>query len=262
MVSLRNLFRAAPRPGIPAGERVYAVGDVHGCLSLLTALAAEIDRDEAARGPATTTVILLGDLIDRGPESAGVVAFVRAWQRRRNVRILTGNHEEMFLESFANLDVLREFLRYGGRETVLSYGIDPAVYHRADLAEVQDLMHRHVSDHEREYIASFEDSVTIGEYHFVHAGVRPGVPLDEQRASDLRWIRRPFLDHSASFGAVVVHGHTIFAKPEIKANRISLDTGAYASGRLTALGLEGTARWLIEAQDTDGAISVAQRSIR
>ncbi len=264
MIRLRSLFRAplrAPRTAIPDGERVYAIGDIHGRLDLLTALAAAVDADDAARGRAKTTVVLLGDLVDRGPDSAGVVSFARAWQQRRTVRILAGNHEEMFLESFADQAVLREFLRHGGRETVLSYGVDPEVYARAELAEVQTLMDQHVPMADRTFLAGLEDRIAIGDYLFVHAGIRPGVPLDEQRTSDLRWIRGAFLDHTDSFGPAVVHGHTIFAKPDVRHNRIGIDTGAFSSGRLTALGLEGAERWLIETQVTDDAISVTQRSI-
>lgn len=264
MFNLRKLFRApssAPLPAVPAGQRVYAVGDVHGCRAPFEALIAGIEADDAARPGADTTVILLGDLVDRGPDSAGVLALARDWQARRRVRILTGNHEEMFLESFENPDILREFLRHGGRETVLSFGIDPEAYSRADLTETRALMRRHIPQAVLDFIATFEDRIEIGDYLFVHAGVRPGVPLDQQRPSDLRWIRGLFLDHAASFGPVIVHGHTIFERAEVRHNRIGIDTGAYATGRLTALGLEGTQRWLIEAHDNDGTVTTAQRSI-
>lgn len=264
MITLRNLFRAkdsALPPAVPQGQRVYAIGDIHGCLAPFKALAEAIEADDARRGPADTTVILLGDLVDRGPDSAGVVAFARQWQARRRVRILSGNHEEMFLDSFDNLDVLREFLRHGGRETVLSYGVDPDIYAQADFAATRDLMHRHVPQADRDFIAGFEASIALGDYLFVHAGVRPGVPLDQQRLSDLRWIRGTFLDHADSFGPVIVHGHTIFTQPELRHNRIGIDTGAYNTGRLTALGLEGTRRWLITAEHGNGATDVVQRSI-
>lgn len=264
MNPFRRLFRAAeraPLAAIPPGQRVYAVGDVHGCAGLFDALVAAIEADDAARGSAATTIVLLGDLIDRGPDSARVVAAARALKSRHAVRILKGNHEEMLLDSLTSRDVLREFLRYGGRETVLSYGIDPAAYHAADLDGVQALIDAHIPGEDLAFIAAFEDSLTIGDYHFVHAGVRPGVPLDQQSTSDQHWIRGTFLAQDDGFGAVVVHGHTIFAKPEIKAGRIGIDTGAYNTGRLTALGLQGTGRWLIEATDNDGAITTAQRSI-
>ncbi|MFM5885345.1 MAG: metallophosphoesterase [Novosphingobium sp.] len=264
MNPFRRLFRAAeraPLPSVPDGQRVYAVGDVHGCADLFAALVTAIAADDGARDNAETTIVLLGDLIDRGPDSAQVIAAARALQARRAVRILKGNHEEMLIECLASREVLREFLRYGGRETVLSYGVDPAAYHAADLDGVQALIDAHIPAEDLAFIAGFEDSLTIGDYYFVHAGVRPGVPLGQQSASDQHWIRGTFLAQDDGFGAVVVHGHTIFAKPEIKAGRIGIDTGAYTTGRLTALGLQGTRRWLIEATDNDGAIAIAQRSI-
>lgn len=261
---IRKLFRApeaGPRPAIPGGQRIYAIGDIHGRSDLFSALVGAIEADDAAREPAETTVILLGDLVDRGPDSAGVIALARAWQSRRRVRFLTGNHEEIFLTSFDDVDVLRHLLLYGGRETLLSYPIDPAAYLSADLAETQDLMRAAIPAEDIAFLRSFEDQITIGDYMFVHAGIRPGVALEEQSRQDMRWIRQPFLDCPDSFGPVVVHGHTISAKPEFRHNRIGIDTGAYTTGRLTAIGLEGTERWLIEASDNDGAIRAGQRSI-
>ena len=259
----RNLFGAAESASpatVPAGRRAYAVGDVHGRADLFAALIDAVDADDAERDPAETTMVLLGDLIDRGPDSAGVIALARAWQSRRTVRALMGNHEEMLLDALENEEVLRHFLRFGGRETVLSYPIDPATYTAASLAETQALMRQTIPVEDIAYLRAMEDMVTIGDYLFVHAGIRPGVPLDQQRSSDLRWIREPFTSCKDSLGPVVIYGHTIYEKPEIGFNRIGIDTGAYQSGRLTAIGLEGTNRWLIEARETGGTIHVSQRS--
>ena len=245
-----------PRASLPPGRRVYAIGDVHGRLDLLKVLAETIERDHAAGGPAETSIVLLGDLIDRGPDSAGVVRFAREWQQRREVRILAGNHEEMFLKSFASTDTLRHFLRHGGRETLFSYGVDPKAYVAASLDEVQRLMAEAVSEQERAFIAGFEDMVTLGDYVFVHAGINPAHPFDRQSSTDLRWIREPFLSHPEQFERVVVHGHTIAPEVVSRANRIGVDTGAYASGRLTAVALEGSERRFIEAvAGESGAIS-------
>jgi serine/threonine protein phosphatase 1 len=259
--SLRTLFRpaeSAPVAALPEGMRAYALGDIHGRADLFEALIAAVEANDTARGPAATTVILLGDLVDRGPDSAGVIQLAREWQARRDVRILMGNHEEMFLEALENDEVLRHFLRYGGRETLLSYPIDREAYARAELAETRAMALAAVPEADLAFIRTFEDSITLGDYLFVHAGVRPGVPIEEQRTSDLRWIRETFLGHRGSFGPVVVHGHTIFAEPEVRHNRIGIDTGAYTSGRLTALGIEGSARWTIEARQEGGAINVLQ----
>ena len=261
---LRTLLGPAPSgplPAIPPGERVYAVGDIHGRLDLFEAAIAAIEADDAACRPAQTTVILLGDLIDRGPDSAGVIAAARAWGERRAVRILLGNHEEMLLGALDSNEVMRHFLRFGGRETVLSYLAEPDLYHRAELAEARALMEAAIPADDLEFIRSFEDTIAVGDYLFVHAGIDPETPLDAQRTGDLRWIREPFLSHPGSFGPVVVHGHTITDKPHIRHNRIGLDTGAYRSGRLTALGLQGTQRWLIEAQDNDGTTSTVIRNL-
>lgn len=256
---LRNLLTAAPAPPvakIPEGQRVYAIGDIHGRADLLAGMIAAIDADDLARGSAQTTVVLLGDLIDRGPDSAGVIRLAREWQQRRPVRILMGNHEEMFLDALEQEEVMRHFLRFGGREMLLSYPLDPLAYTRAELGEVADLALAVIPEQDITFIRSFEDQVELGDYLFVHAGIRPGVALADQRRADLRWIREAFLDHDKSFGRVVVHGHTISDSAQIRHNRIGIDTGAYRSGRLTALGLEGTNRWLLTSLAHDGAVRV------
>ena len=262
IAKLHRLLRAKPArapAAVPAGQRVYAVGDIHGRRDLFDAMAAAIDADDAARSPAETTVILLGDLVDRGPDSAGVISAARDWQARRKVRIIAGNHEEMFLQSFSRVDVLRRFLRYGGRETVLSYPVNAAEYNAASLDEAQVLMRRAVPREDLSFMRSFEDRIMIGDYLFVHAGIEPGIAANEQSLSDLRWIREPFLSHEGDHGHIVVHGHTIFDQADICSNRIGIDTGAFASGLLTALCLEGQLRRLIEVREVDGMISASVR---
>ncbi len=259
----RNPFRAAPAPSaasVPAGERIYAIGDIHGRLDLFAALITAIEADDGAQQRAETTVVLLGDLIDRGPESAGVIAAARAWQTRRRVRILMGNHEEMFLGALLKLDVLRHFLRFGGRETVLSYPVDRDAYNSATLEQTQAIIAAAVPAADLAFIRGFEDAIAIGDYLFVHAGIAPGVALAEQKSHDLRWIRHEFLDHREDHGHIVVHGHTIAPDPEFRRNRIGIDTGAYMHGKLTALVLEGSSRRLIIAGDNDGTIAIETRN--
>ena len=261
---LRNLFSAEPSAqsaALPAGQRAYAVGDVHGRADLFEALIEAVETDDASRGPADSLVILLGDLVDRGPDSAGVLRMAREWSARRPVRALKGNHEEMFLEAFDSEEVLRQFLRHGGRETVLSYPVDPTTYGAADLQETQRIMRQVVPAEDVAYMATMEDMIELGDYLFVHAGIRPGVPLDQQRVSDLRWIREPFNNAREDLGKTVVYGHTIYDEADLAPSRIGIDTGAFQSGRLTALGLEGTSRWLIEARAENGTLRVSQRSI-
>ena len=258
---LRQIFARrddAAQPAIPPGERVYAVGDIHGRLDLFEALVAAIEADDAQGAPADTSIILLGDLVDRGPDSAGVVALAREWQQRRRVRILAGNHEEMFLRGFSDIETFRHFLRHGGRETVLSYGVERSSFATASMQEAQDIMRAAVPPEDIDFLKGFEDMIAVGDYLFVHAGIDPRVPLDEQRRHDLRWIREPFLSHPDAHGPVVVHGHTICELPEDCGNRIGIDTGAFMTGRLTALVLEGTSRRYLEALvGQDGAVAVA-----
>ena len=252
--ALRNKMKGkkakVPPAAIPDGQRIYAIGDIHGRLDLFEALIDAIEADDARRGRANTTIILLGDLIDRGPDSAGVVRRARKWRKERHVRILGGNHEDMFLRSFDERDVLRHFIRHGGKETLLSYGVTRKDYRGSTLDELQALMNEYVPEKHRRFVEGFEDAVLVGDYLFVHAGIRPGVALDEQTQHDMRWIREPFLGHKKAHGPVVVHGHTISDDPEDLGNRIGLDTGAFRSGRLTAIVLEGTERTYIEARET------------
>lgn len=262
--SIRKFLGSEPPispPEIPAGQRVYAIGDIHGRLDLFEALIAAVEEDDAQSETAETTVILLGDLVDRGPDSAGVINAARLWQAQRKVRIIGGNHEEMFLEAFANKDVLRQFLKHGGRETLLSYPIDPATYAAAEFEELQALMAQAVPQDDRDYIAAFERGIMIGDYFFTHAGIEPGIPIDNQNIRTMRWIREPFLSHKGYHGAIVVHGHSIFEEVEVRSNRIGIDTGGYIHGVLTALRLEGTSQRLLQACEADGAVSIVRRTI-
>ncbi|NBC36761.1 serine/threonine protein phosphatase [Novosphingobium sp. FSY-8] len=249
-------------PALPMGTRAYAVGDIHGRLDLFTALIGAIEADDAARGPADTQVILLGDLIDRGPDSAGVLALAQEWQARRPVHILMGNHEEMLLHAPERMDVLRQFNQHGGKETILSFGVSEADYNKASWEELQVILAQAIPPATLDFIRGFGAMVQLGDYAFVHAGVRPGVPLPEQQVADMRWIREPFLSSPADHGAVVVHGHSISDQPELRANRIGIDTGAYNSGRLTALVLEGRQRWLLTAaMQEDGTIATLLQDV-
>jgi len=259
--ALKQIFarrEEAPVAAVPAGRRVYAIGDIHGRLDLFEALIEAIEDDDRQRGPADTLVVLLGDLVDRGADSKGVIDRAREWQGRRAVRILAGNHEEMFLRSLTDIETFRHFLRHGGRETALSFGIDRQQFLQATMEEAQELFRQAVSADDVAYIESFEDMIRVGDYLFVHAGIDPRLPLEEQRQKDLRWIREPFLSHAEPHGVVVVHGHTIREEVEERGNRIGIDTGAFMTGRLTALVLEGTSRRYIEAAEReDGSIAAA-----
>lgn len=249
-----------PQPTIPPGQRVYAIGDIHGRADLFNAMVRAIEKDIRSREAADTTVILLGDLIDRGPESARVIKLARRWTQRRNVRFLSGNHEEMFLQSFFKSGTLRSFMRFGGLETLTSYGIPEEELLKSTPDQAQQMMIDSVPWEDREFLRRFELIISIGDYVFVHAGIRPKRAVKSQAPYDCRWIREPFLSFEGDHGYTVVHGHTVSDEPVVRHNRIGIDTGAFATGRLTALCLEGTDQILIEAAKSGKRIRTVARS--
>ncbi|MEP2550027.1 MAG: metallophosphoesterase, partial [Marinomonas sp.] len=261
----KNLLGAksqkADLPSVPAGERYYVVGDIHGRCDLFEALADAVDADDRASGPANTTIVLLGDLVDRGADSAGVIRRAREWQRARKVRILAGNHEEMFLESFDDEEVLRHFLKHGGRETVLSYGIPLADYNRLSVSELLTQLPSIIPQEDRDFLDGFEEKIIAGDYLFVHAGINPKRPIEEQTRKDMLWIRDRFLSYEGPLPKVVVHGHTIFDDVEDRGIRIGIDTGAFRSGVLTALVLEDDTRRTIKAVDKDTSIAIVHEEL-
>ena len=231
---------------MPAGVRVYAIGDIHGCLAELDALLRKVGEDSAAHS-GETHVVFVGDLVDRGPDSAGVVRRLREGPIPGDRRsFLMGNHEEAMIGIWdGDLESLGGWLTYGGVETLQSYGLGRGEIFRLGT-DLPRRMREVVPPEDIAFMRGFEDQVRIGDYLFVHAGIRPGVPLAEQDQYDLRWIRSEFLDdEETNHGVMVVHGHTITSEPDVRSNRIGIDTGCFASGRLTALVLEGTERRFI-----------------
>ena len=248
-MSLFSFFTRSQAGGhtVPEGQRVYAIGDIHGRLDLLDALLEQIRADDEARGGAETQLIFLGDYVDRGPSSKQVVdRMIELRDGPTPTRFLVGNHEQLFLNSLAgDQRTMRVFIRNGGKETLFSYGIDSTDYSSSSLQQLIDLMGQLVPPEHVSFISSLEHMIEVGDYLFVHAGIRPGLALEAQSTSELCWIRGEFLNHRDSFGKMVVHGHTIRDEPEVRSNRIGIDTGAFHSGRLTALGLEGGERWFL-----------------
>jgi serine/threonine protein phosphatase 1 len=232
------------------GCRAYAVGDVHGRLDLLNALLARIEEDVASRPPRKTFLIFLGDLVDRGPDSAGVVERLRTYSHPDMRTIfLAGNHEEVLLNILAGeKKILPSWLKFGGAECAASYGLDPEALARISEEAAIELVQARVPRSHREFLETFADTFRFGDYLFVHAGIRPGIAIEEQNRADLRWIREPFLTDAKEHGFVVVHGHTIVERVEERPNRIAIDTGAYHSGVLTALAIEGAERWYLTGE--------------
>lgn len=246
-----------------AGARAYAVGDIHGRLDLLNDMLGRIERDIAAHEPARTFIVFLGDFVDRGPESAGVIERLRAYQPLSATPVfLGGNHEEVLLRLLhGERDILASWLQYGGAECARSYGIDPeGLREMSEGAALKHLKARVPGSH-REFLENLGDTFSFGDYLFVHAGIRPGVDLDDQDLTDLRWIREPFLSETREHGFVVVHGHTIVPEVEERGNRIGIDTGAYQTGILTALVVEEDRRRYIaaDAAENRGRIGAGRR---
>ncbi len=231
---------------LPDGERVYAIGDIHGRRDCLDELIGLIDVDNAARGRADTRLVFLGDLVDRGADSCGVVERAMHIAKSPKTILLMGNHEEILIRAWeGDRKAAGLFHRVGGRETLLSYGVTEAEYDASDLGDLAELIAEHIPVEHIAFMKRFIDQWRCGDYLFVHAGIRPGVPIDEQSGSDLRWIRREFLDDPRDHGLMIVHGHSITEEVDERNNRIGIDTGAFASGKLTALGIEGTDKWVI-----------------
>jgi serine/threonine protein phosphatase 1 len=234
---------------VPDGVRLYAIGDIHGRNDLLQALLAHIAADDAARGDANTQIIFLGDLVDRGADSAGVIdTAMKLRDQGRAVRFLMGNHEEVFVDVCRKRDAknLRFFLKIGGDATLQSYPITRAEYVDLDMEQLAERLPSLVPEAHLAFLESFEDMIVIGDYAFVHAGVNPDRPFAEQKKSDLRWIRDEFTGQRGDLEKVVIYGHTIYDDVDERGSRIGIDTGAYKSGVLTAIGLEGGERWYLQ----------------
>jgi serine/threonine protein phosphatase 1 len=247
LLSFTRMFASDKRgaASLPEGLRVYAIGDVHGRLDLLETLAFQIEAD-LRDAPQLAVTIFLGDYVDRGPDSAGVLDMLASRDFPTEFLALRGNHEEVMLKFLRDPDVLESWRNYGGLETLHSYGIDvlPAMrgvgYEETRLSLLARLPRSHV-----QFLHETAHSTTFGDYFFCHAGARPGTPLDQQTPRDLLWIRDEFLEFRGGWDRVVVHGHTPVAEPELLTTRINVDTGAFASSILTAIVLEGSQQRII-----------------
>lgn len=230
-----------PGPGrVPPGTRVYAVGDIHGRADLLGRILDAV-RAEAAAAPGLRHILVpLGDYVDRGPDSAQVVACLADLDLPGvEVRCLRGNHEDFLLEFLVSPLTALAWLVNGGARTLESYGVEaPELLDFPAVTESASRLGAVLPAHHRDFLARLPASLRIGDYLFVHAGIRPGVALDRQSAKDMLWIGDAFVRSEADHGAVIVHGHTISPEVAFRPNRIGIDTGAFASDRLTCLMIE------------------------
>ncbi len=233
--------RGPRRYRLPEGGRVYAVGDIHGRADLAEEMQALISAHASRKPARSVSAVWLGDYIDRGPSSREVIDLLVRFARGplRSI-FLMGNHEEAMLRFLADARDGHQWLSFGGLETLVSYGVAVGDARPGPtFGEAREALLAALPQEHREFFLSLEFSATIGEFFFCHAGVRPGVPLDAQDPHDLIWIRDDFLNWRHDFGMMIVHGHTPAAEPELRPNRVNLDTGAFATGRLTCAIIEG-----------------------
>lgn len=234
-------------PRAPAGVRLYGVGDIHGHDALLREMLIAIEEDISSAGAAENVVVFLGDLIDRGPASSDVVERLRTLAGPFKRVFLTGNHEEVLVRILdGDDDLIGDWLRFGGLECAQSYGLDPARLKTLDRPRAGDVIRNAVPAEHQSFLRSFSDSFSAGDYLFVHAGIRPGVPLEQQTLGDLRWIRSPFLECRYRHPQMIIHGHSIAKQVEFRPGRIGVDTGAYRSGILSAIVLEGSSQRVLQ----------------
>jgi serine/threonine protein phosphatase 1 len=247
----RKLFSRTPGPdatayAAPDGTVIYAIGDIHGRLDLLMDLESMIVRDAASRHADRRVIVYLGDYVDRGYQTRGVLDHLLADGPDGFERVfIRGNHEAFLLRFLGDSSVARQWFSNGGVETLMSYGVESSMS-AEDAPWVQGEFRHAFPETHRAFLESMPVIHREGGYAFVHAGVRPGVTLDEQDPDDLLWIRSEFLDDTADHGAVIVHGHTVVEAPVDRPNRIGVDTGAYATGRLTCVVLQGHERAFLE----------------
>ena len=237
---LRELRVRGRRPSLPAELRIYAIGDIHGRLDLLSELLARISSDIALRPTVRPLYVFLGDYIDRGTSSRETIDRLIEHGKTHESVFLKGNHELIAIKCLSDRGLFDQWLRLGGLETLVSYGV-PAetLANGKQIAELQSAFHGALPQAHFRFFRDLKNSFECGDFFFAHAGVKPNVELSRQKENDLLWIRGEFLTSKDDFGKIVVHGHTPAREIEVGPNRINIDTGAFATGRLSCLVLEG-----------------------
>jgi len=238
------------RPSLPPGVRIYAVGDIHGRLDLLDELLARIGDDMSSRPVTRSVAIFLGDYIDRGPSSRETIDRLIAHAEANESVFLKGNHEQIAISCLRDRGLFERWMRLGGRETLMSYGITlAALSDDQQIVMLQAAFQDALPQSHFRFFRELQNSYTCGDYFFAHAGVKPYIPLSRQKENDLLWIRQEFLSSRGDFGKIVVHGHTPTRDIGVEPNRVNIDTGAFATGRLTCLVIDESSLSVI---DTSG----------
>ncbi|MCK1396172.1 metallophosphoesterase family protein [Bradyrhizobium sp. 1] len=228
------------KPRLPEGIRIYAISDIHGCADLLQQMFTVIDKDLTTIGSRRPIHVFLGDYVDRGPDSCRTIEMLIERGRRHESVFLKGNHEAFLADVLKDPSQLDQWKQYGGLQTLTSYGLRPSL--NPDAAEQTELVKELATKiplRQQGFFDSLRLRFVCGDFFFVHAGVKPGVPLAQQQEQDLLWIREEFLQSEQHFGKYIVHGHTPVQEPDIRPNRVNIDTGAYATGNLTLLTIQG-----------------------
>lgn len=235
-------------PALPDGIRVYAIGDVHGRLDLLDQLLRQISADIQQRPVERALHVFLGDYIDRGPSSRQTIDRLIELGQASEAIFLKGNHEQIAIRCLVDPDLFEQWMRLGGLETLASYGVVPHLHKPRAIAELQTAFHAALSPSHLRFYRQLKPCFECGDFFFVHAGVRPGIALSSQKESDLLWIREEFLASTQDHGKIVVHGHTPGPTAWSEANRINIDTGAFATDCLTCLVIEGRSLSVIDTR--------------
>lgn len=246
-----DLLSAEGRPPKgPSGRRLYAIGDIHGRLDLLDQLLAQIKRDIAVHASCRPLFVFVGDYIDRGPRSRETIDRLIEHGKDAECVFLKGNHEQVAIRCLRDPSLFERWMRLGGLETLISYGLalSPGVPTR-QIVELQACFHAALPREHLDFFRQLKTSFTSGDFFFVHAGVKPRVALTNQVENDLLWIREEFLGADDDFGKIIVHGHTPSRDVDIRPNRINIDTGAFATGRLSCLVIDDATFSLIDTSD-------------
>ena len=244
-----GFFSRGRRKRAHVPPRVYAIGDIHGRDDLLKKMIGKIEQDTLRRAPRPARIVILGDFVDRGPNSAAIVALLMNLRRERHLIVLKGNHEAAMVDALdGDHQALDLWLAHGGTTTLASFGVDLDALDLDDSYRVLQAARQKIPVAVRRWLAALPTFAEFGRYHFVHAGILPGLPLAQQSDLVRLWGSDAFLDSADDHGAVIVHGHTIVEEGvHFRPNRIGVDTGAYRTGILSAVGLEDDERWVITA---------------